>query len=105
MQGIPIEVAAGLGKGAVRDAAHMSETSPITIAGQAAKEAIEHDLLGGAALADQGPDEVGQGQFAAAREGVGVLGKPCGLGEGVAVDVLAQIGKQVGKGCAITAKG
>ena len=106
MQGIPIEVAAGLGKGAVRDTAHMSETSPSDIvSAQAAKEAIEHDLLGRAALADQGPDEVGQGQFAAAREGVGVLGKPCGLGEGIAVDVLAQIGKQVGKGCAVKRKG
>jgi hypothetical protein len=104
VQGIPIEVTAGLGKGAVRDTAHMSETRPI-ISAQACKEAVEHDLLGGAALAEQGPDETGQGQFAAAREGVGVLGKPCGLGEGIAVDVLAQIGKQVRKGCAIESKG
>ena len=61
MQGIPIQMTASLGKGAVRDTAHMSETSPITIAGQAAKEAIEQDLLGRAALADQGQDELGQG--------------------------------------------
>ena len=75
MQGIPIEVAAGLGKGAVRDAALMSETSLSAIVrAQVAKEAIEHDLLGRAALADQGPDEVGQGQFAAAREGAGEWG-------------------------------
>jgi len=47
MQGIPIEVAAGLGKGAVRDTAHMSEStqrSPINITGQACKEAIESAL-------------------------------------------------------------
>jgi hypothetical protein len=83
----------------------MSETSPITITGQAAKEAIEHDLLGRAALADQGPDEMGQGQFAAAREGAGVLGKPCGLGEGVAVDVLAQVTEKMREGGAIKTKG
>ncbi len=53
VQGIPIEVAAGLGKGAVRDTAHMSETIP----GQTAKEAVAHDFPGRAALADQGPDE------------------------------------------------
>lgn len=83
----------------------MSESSPITITGQASKEAIEHDLLGGAALADQGPDEMGQGQFAAAREGVGVLRQPCGLGKGIAVDVLAQIAEQVCKGSTIKTKG
>lgn len=83
----------------------MSETSPITIAGQAAKEAIEHDLLGRATLADQGADEVGQGQFAAAREGVGVLGKPCGLGEGIAVDVLAQVTEKMSECRAIRTKG
>ncbi len=43
-QGIPIEVIAGLGKGAIRDTAHMSETSPI-ISAQACKEAVAHDLL------------------------------------------------------------
>jgi hypothetical protein len=108
MQGIPIEVAAGLGKGALRDTAHMSEStqrSPINITGQAGKEAIEHDLLGRATLADQGPDEVGQGQFAAAREGVGVLGKPCGLGEGIAVDVLAQVTEKMRECRAIRPKG
>ena len=72
MQGIPIEVATGHGKGALRDTAHMSETSPSAIVrAQANKDAIEHELLGGAALADQGPDEMGQGQFAAARESAG----------------------------------
>lgn len=62
VQGIPIQMTAGLGKGSVRDTAYISEstqTFPITITGQACKEAIEHDLLGGAALADQGPDEMG----------------------------------------------
>ncbi len=83
----------------------MSKSSPITIPGQAAKEAIEHDLLGRSALADQGPDEMGQGPFAAAREGAGVLGKPRELGEGIAADVLAQVGKQVCKGCAVKLKG
>ncbi|MDP3227533.1 MAG: hypothetical protein Q8N13_06110 [Acidovorax sp.] len=76
VQGIPIEVAAGFGKGAVRDTAHVSgitktKTKPRTITAQAAKEAVQHDLLERSALADQGPDEVGQGQFAAAREGGG----------------------------------
>lgn len=83
----------------------MCETSRITITSQASKEAIEHDLLGGAALAKQGPDEMGQGQFAAACESAGVLGKPCELGEGIAADVLAQIGKQVCKGGAVKCKG
>jgi hypothetical protein len=84
----------------------MSESNPSAIVrAQAGKEAIEHDLLGRAALTDQGPDEMGQGQFAAAREGAGEGRKPCGLAEGVAVDVLAQIGQQVGKGCAVKCKG
>ena len=83
----------------------MSETSPITIAGQAAKEAIEHDLLGEAALAEQGPDETRQGQFAAAREGVGAVSQPCGLGEGIAVDVLAQVTEKMREGSAIKTKG
>ena len=64
MQGIPIEVAAGLGKGAVRDTAHMSETSPSDIvSAQAAKEAIEHDLLGRAALAIKAPMRWGKGSL------------------------------------------
>lgn len=85
----------------------MSETSPITITitSQAAKEAIEHDLLARAALADQGPDEMGQGQFAAAREGAGVLGKPRELGEGIAADVLAQVTEKVRERSAIKTKG
>jgi hypothetical protein len=46
-----------------------------------------------------------QGQFAAAREGIGVLRQPCGLGKGIAVDVLAQLAEQVRKCSAINAKG
>ena len=83
----------------------MSKTSPITISGQAAKEAIEHDLLGEAALAEQGPDETRQGQFAAARESAGVLRQPCGLGEGVAMDVPAQVTEKMREGSAIKTKG
>ncbi len=48
---------------------------------------------------------MGQGQFAAAREGAGVLGKPRELSEGIAADVLAQIGKQGNKGGAVKLKG
>jgi len=54
---------------------------------------------------DQGPYKVWQGQLAAARESAGVLSQPCGLGEGIAVDVLAQIAKQLRKGSAIESKG
>lgn len=99
VQGIPIEGTVGLGKGEVRDASHMSEPIASTRA-QACKEAVEHELLGEAALADQGADEMGQGQLTAAREGAGVLGNSRELGEGIAADVLAQIGKQVCKGSA-----
>lgn len=54
-----------------------------------------------AALAEEGPDEISQGQFAAAREGVGVMSQPCGLGEGIAADVLNQVAEQVRKGSVI----
>lgn len=83
----------------------MSGSSPITITGQASKEAVEHDLLGRSTLADQGADEVWQGQFAAAREGVGVLSQPGGLGENIALDVLAQVTEKMREGGAIRTKG
>lgn len=62
-------------------------------------------MLGGAALADQGPNEMGQGQFAAARESAGVLRKPCGSGECVAVDVLAQVTEKMREASVIKTKG
>ena len=52
---------------------------------EAGKKAVGDDLLGGAALANQGPDERVQQRFVTARASAWVLLKPCGLGEDIAV--------------------
>ena len=87
-QGGHVQPGAGLGQGAVRDQ-NAGAVSP-----QAGEEGVERALDAGTAKTQQGRQELGQRQLAAAGERVGVIGAACHLGKGRAVQVIAKVGQK-----------